>query len=101
MYKKQQKILSFSSNLSNYVEGSDIYNSYLLQRISDSSLTRELYQITTYEFRPDLIAQDFYGDANYMGILLAQIKIGVMDLKRGVVLSLLPKNTIDNIIENL
>lgn len=101
MYKKQQKVQVSLTNLGNYIEGIDVYNSWFLQRISDINLTREKYQITVYEYRPDLIAQDFYGDSSYMGILLAQIKIGLQDLKRGVVLELLPKTTVDNIISSM
>lgn len=101
MYKKQQKIQSSDTNLSNYIEGFDVYNSYFLYLISDPSLTRELYQITVNEFRPDLIALDFYGDSDYTGILMAQVKIGIESLKRGVVLELIPKNIIDNIISEI
>lgn len=101
MYKKQQKIQSSLSNIGNYIEGTDVYNSYFLQRISDPTLDRETYQITVHEYRPDLIAKDFYGDSNYIGILLAQIKVGLKSLRRGVVLKLLPKTTVDNIISNL
>ena len=101
MYKKKQKIISSQTNLSNYIDGFDVYNSLFLQRINDPNLSRKEYQITTNEYRPDLIARDFYGDAGYMGILLAQTKARLQDLKRGLVLSLLPKATIDNIISNL
>lgn len=101
MYKKQQKIQSSITNLSNYVEGFDVYNSYFLQRISDPSLYREKYQITVHEFRPDLMALDFYGDSEYMGILLVQTKLGIENLRRGVILELIPKKTIDSIISGL
>lgn len=101
MYTREQRIQTSLSNLSNYIEGFDVYNSLFLQRISDPSLEREKYQITVYEFRPDLIARDFYGDSEYMGILLAQVRISLVNLKRGVVLNLLPKKTIDSIIANL
>lgn len=101
MYKKKQKIQKSNTELSNYIEGFDVYNSLFLKRISSSTLTRETYIVTVNEFRPDLIALDFYGDSNYMGILLAQIKIGLEQLKRGTILELLPKDTIDYIISNM
>lgn len=101
MYKKQQRIQSSETALSNYIDGVDAYNSYFLQRLSDQSFYREDYQITVYEFRPDLIAKDFYGSSDYMGILLAQTKLSLVDFRRGVVLSLLPKSTIDRIISEM
>lgn len=101
MYKKKQKIQSSITNLSNYISGFDVYDSYLFQKLSDPSLNRESYLITVNEYRPDLIAKDFYGDSGYMGFLLLQTKAGILNLKRGTTLSLLPKNTIDRIISEL
>lgn len=101
MYTKEQKIQNSLTNLSNYIEGFDVYNSLFLQKISDPTLEREIYQITVHEFRPDLMAQDFYGSAEYMGILLVQAKVDLKSLKRGVILELLPKKTIDNIISGM
>lgn len=101
MYTKEQKIQNSLTNLSNYIEGFDVYNSLFLQKISDPTLEREKYQITVHEFRPDLMAQDFYGSSEYMGILLVQARVDLKSLKRGVVLELLPKTTIDNIISGM
>ena len=101
MYTREQKIQNSLTNLSNYIEGFDVYNSLFLQKISDPTLERETYQITVHEFRPDLMAQDFYGSAEYMGILLVQARVDLKSLKRGVVLELLPKTTIDNIISGM
>ena len=101
MYTKEQKIQNSLTNLSNYIEGFDVYNSLFLQKISDPTLEREKYHITVHEFRPDLMAQDFYGSAEYMGILLVQARVDLKSLKRGVVLELLPKKTIDNIISGM
>ncbi len=101
MYKREQKIQNSVSELSNYIEGFDVYNSLFLQRISNPNLTREKYRITVHEYRPDLMALDFYGDSSYMGILLVQAKRRLTGLGRGVVLELLPKNIIDNIISGL
>jgi hypothetical protein len=47
------------------------------------------------------MAQDFYGSSEYMGILLVQARVDLKSLKRGVVLELLPKKTIDKIISEL
>ena len=47
------------------------------------------------------MALDFYGDSRYMGVLMAQTKVDLSSLRRGVVLKLLPKETIDRIISEL
>ena len=101
MYKKKQRIISDETELSNYIDGFDIYNSLIIQKLADPSLQREFYEITVHEFRPDLIAEDFYGDPDYMGLLLIQVRVPITSLRRGVVLKLLPKETVDSIISNL
>ncbi len=101
MYTREQRIQSQETELSNYIQEFDVYNSLFLQKISDPSLERNTYEITVYEYRPDLIALDFYGDAEYMGILMIQVKVSLTNLKRGVILKLLPKDTIDKIISDL
>jgi hypothetical protein len=101
MYRKKSKIVSTYENLGNYIDGFDVYNSLFLQRIANPTLAREKYIITVYEYRPDLIAKDYYGSTSYMGILLAQIKLTVDQLERGVILELLPKTTIESIINSL
>lgn len=101
MYTKKQKIQSDRTELSNYIEDIDVYNSYLIQKLTDPTLEREKYEITVYEFRPDLIALDFYSDYKYMGLLLIQTRLTLDKFRRGVVLELIPKNIIDNIISNL
>ena len=101
MYRKKSKIVNTSENLGNYIDGFDVYNSLFLQRITNPLLKRENYTITVYEYRPDLIARDYYGSTSYMGILLAQTKLTVEQLEKGVILSLLPKATIESIISSL
>lgn len=101
MYRKKSKIVNTSENLGNYIEGFDVYNSLFLYKLSDQSLTREDYVITVYEYRPDLIARDYYGSTSYMGIVLAQTKLTTEQFKKGTVLKLLPKSTIEGIINSL
>ena len=101
MYRKKSKIVSNTENLGNYIEDFDIYNSLFLYKLSDQGLPREDYEITVYEFRPDLIARDYYGSTSYMGILLAQTKLTLTQFKKGLILHLLPKSIIDGIINTL
>ena len=101
MYSKNSRLINSVEDLSNYVEDFDIYNSYFLYLISDPSLIREDYQIKVYSYRPDLIARDFYGSEKYLGILMAQTKLRLDGFKKGTILSLIPKKTIDEIIKNL
>ena len=78
-----------------------MYNSELLLRLSDQSLDREQYEITTYQYRPDLIAKDFYGDTSYEGLLLLQAARGLSGFTKGAVLTLLTKTALDSVISNL
>ena len=89
MCAKESRIIGARENLSNYIEGEDVYNSLFLHIINDPTIERSLYQITVYEYRPDLIARDFYGSEDYLGILLVQVGINLEQYKKGTVLSLI------------
>jgi len=101
MYRKKDKIITTKNDPSNYVFGYDIYDSLLLSLINDTTLERENYEITVHEYRPDLIAQDIYGSTSYMGLLLLQIKKPLEELKRGTILSVLPKTVLETIIKSI
>lgn len=101
MYSKENKIFSGLSKLENYIEGIDIYNSKLLFYLSDPSIEREDYEILTGQYRPDLIAKDYYNDVSYMGLLILQAGIPLSDYTVGRVLRLIPKNTLDSILSSL
>lgn len=101
MYKKEQRIISSIEDVSNYIEGYDIYNSTFLSLLYNSTEPKEKYEITVYEFRPDLICKDFYGSEDYYGIFLLQTKKLLTGFKKGVILELLPKSAIDNIIRQM
>jgi hypothetical protein len=101
MYKKSGNILTNRLDLSNYVEGFDLYNSTLILKLTDSELPRENYIISNYEFRPDLIAKDIYGSTKYMGILLITQAAGLEAYTKGTVLSVIPKDIVDKIIGNI
>lgn len=101
MYRKKNKIIMAKNDPSNYILGYDIYDSLLLSQINDTTLEKENYEITVHEYRPDLIAQDIYGSTSYLGLFLLQVKKPLADLKRGTVLSVLPKTVLDTIIKNM
>lgn len=101
MYTKENRLIGKRENLSNYVEGNDIYNSAFLHHISDPDIVKIPYQITINEYRPDMIAKDFYGSEDYLGILMVQIGSGFDQLTKGTILYLIPKDTIDAIIRGL
>jgi len=101
MYRKRGTTLVSKEDLGNYIEEFDVYNSLLLLRMSDTSLPREIYQIKTYEYRPDLIAQDYYGSESYLTYILLQGGLSIEGYRKGTVLKLIPKDTLDLIIENI
>jgi len=94
MYKKLTGY-STSSNVSpeRYIETidaiSDIANSALLYKI-DQEDNRQLYRITKYEKRIDLIAKDIYNDEKYSWLLLYMNRISINELVRGKILSYIP-----------
>lgn len=88
-------------NLGNYIEDFDVYNSLLLLRMSDTSIEREYYQITTYEYRPDLIAKDYYGSEDYMPYVILQAGLSLDGYTKGRYISLIPKGVLDSLIEKM
>lgn len=101
MYKKSKTTLVSKEDLGNYIEGFDVYNSLLLLRLSDNSIQKESYQIRTYEYRPDLIALDYYGSESYLPYVLLQGGYSIQSYKKGITLSLIPKDILDSIIESI
>lgn len=101
MFVKKDKIITNISELSNYVEGMDFFNSRLLYELTRPELEREIYEISVYEYRPDLIAKDFYGNESYQGIVMLQVPSGLLGLKRGERIRLIPMREINKILQNL
>ena len=101
MYRKSNVIIGSKNEIGNYIEGYDIYNSALLYAIDDPKLPKSLYTIEVYEYRPDLIARDFYGSTDYLGLLVYQAGIGLENYKRGTTLRPIPKEVVDLITKNL
>ena len=101
MYTKQNRIISNKNDLSNYIEGVDVYNSELLLKLQDPRLNRDVYEVTVYQFRPDLIAKDYYGSESYMGLVIVQNGMGLEKYTKGTFLSLIKKTDLDNIINGM
>ena len=101
MYRRNKKIISNKLEMGNYVEGFDVYNSLFLKKLLDPEITREKYKIVVYEYRPDLIAEDYYGSSDYLSILLVSTGLGIEDFKKGKYLDLIPKNIVDSILDSL
>lgn len=101
MYKKKNITTSGKQDLSNYIEGFDVYNAEITELINDPKLNWTTYTITTFEFRPDLIAEEVYGDVKYLGVLFLLCGTSFENYTKGTVLSLLPKEEINKILEKL
>lgn len=101
MYTKGNKIITSRENLCNYIEGKDIYNSKFLMMLQDPKLEKIVYEITTYSYRPDLIAQEVYGSVNYMGLVMLQVGCGLEYLKRGYKFYLVSPKSMSNILMNI
>ena len=101
MYSKTNKIFSSISGLENYIDGCDVYNSKLLLLLNNPGIEKESYMILNYQYRPDLIAKDFYGDTSYEGLLVLQLAMPLSEYKTGTVLHLIPKSTLESILNSL
>lgn len=101
MYRKNKTIIENKEDLGNYIEGYDVYNSLLLLKLSDASFKKEAYQITTYEYRPDLIAKDYYNSETYLVYVLLQGGKSIEGYKKGTILRLIPKDILDSIISSI
>lgn len=101
MYKKGKAIVSSKEELGNYIEEFDVYNSSFLTKLLDPSLPRDPYQITRYEYRPDLIAEDIYGSSSYTAILMVQVGMGIENYTKGSYITVLSRETVGRIISEM
>lgn len=100
MFKKSTKITGpDSTDLSNYIEEFDVYNSELLSKINNLDPDdRETYIISKYPYRPDLICREYYGSSSYYGIFLITCGKSLSEMALGTKLRLIPKSTVDRLI---
>ena len=101
MYTRANKVSSGIEDAVNYISGCDVYNSKLIEQLRDPGLPREQYEIKTFEYRPDLIAQDFYGSTIYESLLMIQTGSTLTNFKRGITLSLIPKSNLDSLLRSI
>lgn len=101
MYTKNNTIISDRTELANYIEGNDVYNASLLIYLNDPRIERVDYTITAFEYRPDLLAKDFYGSTSYQGLFLLQTGTALELLRKGTIVQLIPKRTLDGILGNI
>lgn len=100
MFKKYNKIVENSNNLSNYINETDVYNSNILYTITNPNVEKVSYEITVHEYRPDLIAEQFYGSKDYMPYVLLSAGVRLEQLKKGSIIKLIPKSVLDDIIKS-
>ena len=107
MFTQNKVVSSNKTELANFIKDQDIFNSLLLEEMHKPGMTRYIYNVNSLilpsatNYRPDLVAIDFYGSEDYLGILLLQASPSLSSFKKGSRLSLLPKETIDEIITRL
>jgi hypothetical protein len=101
MYSRAKIVSSGLEDIVNYISGSDVYNSKLIELLKDPGLEREEYEITTFEYRPDLIAQEVYGSTDYEGLLMIQTGTTLINYKRGETLMLIPKDSLDSLLRSI
>lgn len=101
MYTREDNLTNTSEELSNYIEGYDVFNSKLLYEISKPDIERQAYTIKVYEKRPDLIAKDFYGSDSYLGFIILQGGSDLSNYTVGSTIYLIPKTTLNNLITNI
>jgi hypothetical protein len=101
MYSRSNKVSSSIEDLVNFVSGYDVYNSKLIELLRDPALPREEYEIKTFEYRPDLIAKDFYGSNGYEALLMIQSGSTLTNFKKGAILMLIPKTNLDSLLRSI
>jgi hypothetical protein len=101
MYTRANKVTSDMENIVNYISGCDVYNSKLIELLRDPALPRETYEIKASEYRPDLIAKDYYGSTSYEGLLMIQTGTTLTNFTRGTTLELIPKDRIDSLLRSI
>lgn len=101
MYRRtKQYVKSEDTDPNIFIDGFDYNNSELLYRL-DEVTEYEIYTVTKYEHRPDLISLDIYNDVKYEWIILYVNKITVDDLVRGLKLRYIPKSDLINLMSKV
>lgn len=99
MYKRSTNTTTGRADLSNYVEGYDLYNSEITMKLRDLYPYRKTYKIKTKEYRPDLIAEELYGSTNFTGLLIMMNGSGLEAFGHGAVIEYIPGDYLSGIID--
>lgn len=83
-----------------FIQGQEYNNSELLYKL-DKVTEYEVYTITKYEHRIDLISNDIYGDSKYSWILMYINRIGLDELVRGTNIKYIPLTSLNKIINGI
>lgn len=101
MYTKAGTIQASKYDFSNYIEGYDVYNSKIIELVKEHEDEKVDYLITTMDYRPDLIAQELYGDTKFVAFLMITTALGLEGYKKGTTIRVLPRRVFDEIINSL
>lgn len=101
MYTKSDRIEQTKQDLKNYIDGFDVFNSIILDKLKELEPDKTNYTITTHEYRPDLIAKEIYGDTKYTGLLILTCAVGLEAYKKGNVLRIIPKSSLDRALSEI
>lgn len=101
MFKRKSKTVINREEMGNYIDGFDVYNSLFLDNLLDPTIARTEYTINKFEYRPDLIAQEFYGSTSYTATLMVSTGMGVGEFTLGKVINLIPKTVLDDILSKI
>lgn len=101
MYTRQNVVSSSYEDVVNYIEGFDVYNSKLIELLRSPGIEREEYEIKTSEYRPDLIAKNYYGSDKYEALLMIQTGTTLVNYKKGETLMLIPKRILDSLLKSI
>lgn len=100
MYKRPKRIYTNLKRLENYIEGEDVYNSLLLFLLQDTKLETSEYTVNV-PYRPDIIAEEFYGDVGYEPFVILQLKTPIDKVTKGRTFKFITKSEIDRILDQI
>jgi hypothetical protein len=101
MFKHSSKRNLGQEEFARFIDGFDVYNARLLDSIRDAYNDRVPYEIRTFEYRPDLIAEDIYGSTKYTGLFMLSCGVGIEGLKKGATIQVIQKQVLDKILSDI
>lgn len=101
MYTRERQLHGMPSDICNYIDDIDVYDSTLIADLINPSIIKIPYEITRFDYRPDLIAKDFYGSESYLPYVILQTGKDIEEFTKGSTIYLTPKSVIDEIINGI